>query len=99
MSNLLGENLKQYRKEARYSQRQLAEDTGVSREVIANWESGRTLTANLYDLVPIARVLNLHVAALMPDLDPERAERIRLAKIAVGKALRELDDALGRVRG
>lgn len=94
-----GERVKQYRKEAGLSQRELAEDTGISRSVIANWEAGRRPGANLYEIVPLARVLNLHVAALAPELDTERAAQITEAKRAVGRALRELDDALGRQRG
>lgn len=99
MSAGFGARLKQFRLEAGFSQRQLAEDTGIPRNVIANWETGRRLGATLDEVKPLARVLNLHVAALMPQLDMDRAERIIQARRAVGAALWELDDALGRQRG
>ena len=94
-----GERVRNFRIEAGLSQRELAESTGLTRSVIANWESGRRMGAQMYELVPLARVLNVHVAALAPELDTERAQRISEAKAAVGRALRELDDALGRQRG
>lgn len=55
---MIGENLQQLRKRARFSQEQVAERIGVSRQAVAKWESGETTPdlpncvalANLYDV-------------------------------------------------
>lgn len=92
-------SLQQYRRESRMSQRALSELTGVSRNVIANVESGRQTVLGDPELRCIARVLDVHPAAIDPTYDPERALVIAKAKAAAGRALKAVDEALGRAVG
>jgi DNA-binding XRE family transcriptional regulator len=66
--------LKQYRRLADLTQVQLAEQIGVTRQVVADYESGRTIP-RLHIARRLAAVLNCDVDSLFPisDEDGRRA--------------------------
>ena len=66
----LGERIASYRKKAGYSQEGLAEQLGVSRQAVSNWETGRSVPdADL--LVQLADCLGVPVEELLGTPTPE----------------------------
>ena len=57
------DNLKEYRKQKGYSQTQLGQRIGVTRQAISRWESG-TDTPSLERIAALARVLGVSIDAL-----------------------------------
>ena len=57
------DNLKEYRKQKGYSQTQLGDRVGVTRQAISRWESG-TDTPSLERIAALARVLGVSIDAL-----------------------------------
>lgn len=57
------DNLKEYRKQKGYSQTQLGDRIGVTRQAISRWESG-TDTPSLERIAALARVLGVSIDAL-----------------------------------
>lgn len=60
----IGENLKNARIEAKLSQKQLANLSGISRRQICNIENGKTQNPNLKTLICLSAYLNLDLAEL-----------------------------------
>jgi len=92
----LGEKLKQARKEAGYSQEQLAEKLAVSRSAIAKWEADKGMpdVANLKNL---AQLLNVSVDYLLAEDDQfsfnELKEAINLTEYEKSGNCRSREDA------
>lgn len=61
---MLGENIYNLRKEKKLSQEQLAEQIGVSRQTISNWELGET-APNPEQLKLLSKTLNISIDELL----------------------------------
>ena len=64
MSDLLGENIQRYRKEARLSQEELAEKLGVARQTVAKWEN-ETTVPDIYSCIKMADVFEISLDRLV----------------------------------
>lgn len=60
----LGDNIFKFRKEKKFSQEQLAEKVGVTRQTISNWELGET-SPNPEQLRLLSKNLNVSVDELL----------------------------------
>ena len=68
ISEYLGERIKTYRKEAKISQKRLANDTGLSTSTIQKFETGK-MNISVLNLFAIMRTLGLieNVSLLFPE--------------------------------
>ena len=64
----LGNKIRQMRKNAGYTQDQLAEKLGVSAQSISKWEQGISYPSILY-LVPLTKILDCTLEELLKDLN------------------------------
>lgn len=62
---MIGERIKQRRKAARLTQQQLAEQVGVSRAAVAQWESGDTKSVRPAHLLAAAKALGADIEWLI----------------------------------
>lgn len=69
---MLGENLQLLRKKFHYSQEELAEKIGVSRQAVAKWESGETIP-DLLNCAALAQLYDVTLDALVN----HRADEVR----------------------
>ena len=75
---MIGEIIKQERLKRNESQEKLSQQLGVSRQTIANWESGRTVPATDY-LLQFCQLYGLSFDQLLGLSEPMEKER-RMAK-------------------
>ncbi|ANY13478.1 hypothetical protein BCY75_05535 [Latilactobacillus curvatus] len=61
---LIGQQLKQFRLDANYSQQTLAEQINVSRQVISKWETDKS-APDLNTLVVLAKLYNVSLNTLL----------------------------------
>lgn len=69
-ANSLSKQLPWRRKEASLSQAELAEAAGLSRDNLANIESGRRQSISVDQLISISRALGVFATELVPELEP-----------------------------
>ena len=73
VENMIGDNIKKYRRENNISQEELAEKIGVTRQSISLWENNQT-QPSIYNIVVIAKVFNLSTDDLLLDLEEQAIE-------------------------
>lgn len=72
----LGENILKLRKKANFSQEELAEKIGVTRQTISNWELGET-SPNPEQLKLLSKTLNISIDELLDnDIKQVIVERV-----------------------
>lgn len=72
----LGENILKLRKKANFSQEELSEKIGVTRQTISNWELGET-SPNPEQLKLLSRTLNISIDELLDnDIKQVMVERM-----------------------
>lgn len=83
----LGKNISDFRKKNGISQEQLAEQIGVSRQTISNWELGET-SPNSEQLISISRILDISIDELIGNQFNLLDEKIKNTENLVKKHLK-----------
>jgi len=83
----LGKNICNFRKKNGISQEQLAEQIGVSRQTISNWELGET-SPNSEQLISISRILDISIDELIGNQFNLLDEKIKNTENLVKKHLK-----------
>lgn len=79
---MISENIKFYRKKARYSQEQIARKLGVTQGSVSSWETGRNLP-DTQTMISLAKVLDVPVENLVSDEPRRDLDSIRVIRNAV----------------
>ena len=73
VENMIGDNIKKYRRENNISQEELAEKIGVTRQSISLWETNQT-QPTIDNIVAIAKIFNLSTDDLLLGSDEQTIE-------------------------
>lgn len=79
----LGENIREKRKELKFSQEYIAEQLGVSRQAVSKWETGQT-EPTAKNLVELARLFEITVSELVESdrvLDEQQTGKLSKNKV------------------
>ena len=74
-SNLISQNITALRQYHKYSQEEVAEKVGVTRQAVAKWEAGKSkpTAANLAEL---AALFEMNVSELVGSQEPEEEQQV-----------------------
>lgn len=107
MDEQIAERLQKLRKEHGYSQEQLADELGVSRQAVSKWERGEA-SPDTDNLIALARLYNISVDNLLFENSAEEVQKITPAEVESGseeneqakvKSKRRYRDIVGVVSG
>ncbi|OSA96043.1 UNVERIFIED_ORG: hypothetical protein B2H93_03270 [Clostridium botulinum] len=73
LDNLLGQNIKKYRKNKKMSQKELARETGLSTSYIQQLELAQKKSPSFEVLLKISKALNVLVTDLNPNLKKDKS--------------------------
>lgn len=79
---MISENIKYYRKRARYSQEQIARKLNVTQGSVSSWETGRNLP-DTKTMIDLAKILGVTVNEITTDEPRRDLDSIRISRNAV----------------
>ena len=79
---MISDNIKFYRKRARYSQEQIARKLGITQGSVSSWETGRNIP-DTQTMIRLAKVLDVPVESLVSDEPRRDLDSIRVIRNAV----------------
>lgn len=76
VKNMISRNLRELRERHKYTQEEIAEKIGVSRQAVAKWENGKTVP-NINNCVALAELYEVNLDALVGYSDDEKKKGIQ----------------------